>query len=421
MARGLFRGRVVAFVGLVFLFSSSVSKVGAASCPKQVFAFGDGTFDTGSISSIFPSLLNYDYPPYGSTHFGKPSGRFSDGRLVVDFLCEALGIPKLPSYAQTVSSDFSNGISFGSAFSTIGEVKTGQTAGPFMFLNPFSLPMQVAQYLEFKTTAGLVHADKTIPNTKISIQEGQGEDTDVVAATLEQGVHAKARLPRNEDFARGLYLVSTGAHDLINMFNQNFTIEHMKGSFEKLMTTYGLAVRAFAKRGARDIVVFDVEPLGCQPFLLTLLPQSESDIDRKGCRISVNALVQKFNKELRIRVEQWRAQHKANVVYLSQYDIKIDLINDIESGFNNTNIACCGVPDSPYNVNIVVPCGPPGFDPRTNTPLQATSCSSPSSYLYWDGFYTTEAANKYVAQKILSGEYFDIPFQSLMSCAKHAF
>lgn len=55
--------------------------------------------------------------------------------------------------------------------------------------------------------------------------------------------HAKARLPANKDFASGLYLVSTGAHDLVNMFNQNFTTDHMESKFGKLMTLYGLAVR----------------------------------------------------------------------------------------------------------------------------------------------------------------------------------
>lgn len=89
MARGL-QGWAAGLMGLVFLQLALLSSptVEAAGCYKSVFAFGDGMFDTGSISSIFPSLLNYDYPPYGSTYFGKPSGRFSDGRLVLDFLCE---------------------------------------------------------------------------------------------------------------------------------------------------------------------------------------------------------------------------------------------------------------------------------------------------------------------------------------------
>ncbi|CAM6095956.1 unnamed protein product [Calypogeia fissa] len=418
---------VVRLIGLILvqyaLFSSPT--VEAQECFPSIFAFGDGQFDTGSISAVFPSLLNYDYPPYGSTHFGKPSGRFSDGRLVLDFLCEALGVPKLPSYAQTVSSDFSKGVSFGSAFSTVGTVSTGQTAGPFMFLNPFSLPMQVAQYTEFKATTGVVHASQTIPLTKRVLQEGEttnAEETTIV----DEDAHAKARLPLNDHFVNGLYLVATGRHDIVNFYNMNLTVDYMESKFEDLMAKYGLAIRTFAYAkytGAKNVIVFDVEPLGCQPFLLTLLPHTDEELDQKGCLIAVNELVQKFNKKLKRSVKSWRNKYEAQIVYLSIYDITINLMNDAESGFTATNFACCGVDTSPYNVNRLVPCGPPGVDITTNppTPLASTTCSSPSTHLYWDGFYTTEAANRYITEKILTGDYFDVPFDYITSCSKKEF
>jgi hypothetical protein len=48
-----------------------------------VFNFGDSNSDTGGrVAAGFESIL----PPYGSTFFGTPSGRFCDGRLIVDFL-----------------------------------------------------------------------------------------------------------------------------------------------------------------------------------------------------------------------------------------------------------------------------------------------------------------------------------------------
>ncbi|CAM6089569.1 unnamed protein product [Calypogeia fissa] len=52
-------------------------------------------------------------------------------------------------------------------------------------------------------------------------------------------------------------------------------------------------------------------------------------------------------------------------------------MNDAESGFTATNFACCGVDTSPYNVNRLVPYGPPGVDINTNppTPLASTTCT----------------------------------------------
>ncbi|KAK4775107.1 hypothetical protein SAY86_010042 [Trapa natans] len=49
-----------------------------------IYNFGDSDSDTGGISAAF-------YPagsPSGETYFGRPSGRGSDGRLMIDFICK---------------------------------------------------------------------------------------------------------------------------------------------------------------------------------------------------------------------------------------------------------------------------------------------------------------------------------------------
>lgn len=47
-----------------------------------IFNFGDSNSDTGGLAS---SLLEPP-PPYGETFFRRPARRFSDGRLIIDFL-----------------------------------------------------------------------------------------------------------------------------------------------------------------------------------------------------------------------------------------------------------------------------------------------------------------------------------------------
>ena len=53
----------------------------------RLFAFGNSLTDTGN-AAIFPATAGgpSTSPPYGETYFGHPSGRASDGRLIVDFL-----------------------------------------------------------------------------------------------------------------------------------------------------------------------------------------------------------------------------------------------------------------------------------------------------------------------------------------------
>jgi hypothetical protein len=52
-----------------------------------IFAFGDSSMDTGENNYVSTST-RADFLPYGMTHFKRPTGRFCDGRLVVDFLGE---------------------------------------------------------------------------------------------------------------------------------------------------------------------------------------------------------------------------------------------------------------------------------------------------------------------------------------------
>ena len=48
-----------------------------------VFNFGDSNSDTGTLVSAGIESLN---PPNGQNYFHTPSGRYCDGRLIVDFL-----------------------------------------------------------------------------------------------------------------------------------------------------------------------------------------------------------------------------------------------------------------------------------------------------------------------------------------------
>ena len=52
-----------------------------------VFNFGDSLTDTGNLCADgIPDYLATARPPYGTTYFGYPTGRVSDGRVVVDFI-----------------------------------------------------------------------------------------------------------------------------------------------------------------------------------------------------------------------------------------------------------------------------------------------------------------------------------------------
>ncbi|KAF8392882.1 hypothetical protein HHK36_021121 [Tetracentron sinense] len=63
----------------------------------SIFSFGDSIADTGNLLCLKSDDHSFRFP-YGETYFGHPTGRCSNGRLIVDFIAQSLGLPLLPPY-----------------------------------------------------------------------------------------------------------------------------------------------------------------------------------------------------------------------------------------------------------------------------------------------------------------------------------
>jgi hypothetical protein len=82
-----FPSREALLVAVVVVLASAAVEGGGSVCFRRVFSFGDSLTDTGNFLLSVPD----DFPdparnlPYGQTFFGRPSGRYSDGRNLLDF------------------------------------------------------------------------------------------------------------------------------------------------------------------------------------------------------------------------------------------------------------------------------------------------------------------------------------------------
>ncbi|KAI3410890.1 Acyl carrier protein [Psidium guajava] len=105
----------------VFFSTAFVSGETARPCPiDTIYQFGDSTCDAGNlIRLVDPNSTGSEAGrlPYGET-LGKPTGRFSDGRLIVDYFAMALGLPLLNPYLGKNLS-FEHGVNFAVAGSTV--------------------------------------------------------------------------------------------------------------------------------------------------------------------------------------------------------------------------------------------------------------------------------------------------------------
>ena len=86
--------RTLAFLGVVVLIIfSCIFAVGFGFALESrelvvpaLFVFGDLAVDAGTNNYIPNSRARMDFPPYGRTFFHRPTGRFTDGRTVFEFI-----------------------------------------------------------------------------------------------------------------------------------------------------------------------------------------------------------------------------------------------------------------------------------------------------------------------------------------------
>ncbi|CAK9148164.1 unnamed protein product [Ilex paraguariensis] len=89
----------------------------ATGCYTSLFGFGDSLTDTGNLVKIDPPdhPPHEAFPPYGETFFHVPTGRSSDGRLIIDFIAEYYGLPLVPPYVEWKNekrANFRQGVNF---------------------------------------------------------------------------------------------------------------------------------------------------------------------------------------------------------------------------------------------------------------------------------------------------------------------
>ncbi|KAL2524245.1 GDSL esterase/lipase [Abeliophyllum distichum] len=156
----------------ILILALLVSNKHAFGCYKSIISFGNSLADTGNLLHIRPP----DKPPqsgrwpYGETFFHCPTGRYSDGRLVVDFIAQSLGLPFLEPFiggknANLSSRNFSKGVNFAVAGATALDLSFLEKYGIFNTQTNVSLGTQLDWFKEFFATFC-----KTSPDCKIFFQ-----------------------------------------------------------------------------------------------------------------------------------------------------------------------------------------------------------------------------------------------------------
>ncbi|KAK7275639.1 hypothetical protein RIF29_16759 [Crotalaria pallida] len=104
----------------------------------------------------------------------------------------------------------------------------------------------------------------------------------------------------------------------------------------------------------------------------------------------------------------------AAITYVDVYSVKYSLFQHPEKyGFEDPLVSCCGY-GGKYKQSAAVGCG--GTIEVNGTQLFVDSCERPFASVTWDGIHYTEAANKFVFNKISTGAFSDPPLPLKMAC-----
>ncbi|XP_021743517.1 GDSL esterase/lipase At5g14450-like [Chenopodium quinoa] len=338
-----------------------------------IYNFGDSNSDTGSNSAAF----GREPYPNGITFFGRPAGRVCDGRLIIDFIAEKSKIPHLSAYLHAIEANFEHGADFAAYGATI------QPADSKLYgsgANPIALNIQLLQFHQLKQRSHEVYQQ-----AKTSI--------------------AKSRLPRPEDFSKAIYMFDIGQND-IDFLLRLTTEDQVQESLPFIINYFASAIENLHQGGARKFWIHNTGPFGCLPDSVETLKRNLPNTqftDELGCVKSYNELAQEFNRLLKEKVSELRAIfHDSLLVIVDIYSAKYTLIRDAsQNGFVDPFSYCCkdcAEYHVPYWEMKVV---------NDTTAIHPTPCNSPSEYISWDGVHYTQAANRWVADRILDGSFSD--------------
>ncbi|VAH07184.1 unnamed protein product [Triticum turgidum subsp. durum] len=231
-----------------------------------IYNFGDSISDTGNLLREGDTgMLRYTTGlPYGVT-IGRPTGRCSDGFLMIDFLAEDLGLPLLNPYLDR-RADFTHGVNFAVAGATALSTTALANRGLTVSHTNSSLGVQL-WFKEFmsSTTNSPREIDKKLASSLVMLGEIGGNDYNYVFLQ-----------PRR----------TNDRHDPIsNATRSAESLAHALSLVPEVVQSVADAAKEVLDMGATRMVIPGNFPIGCMPSYLTAATASSpaSLRDGDGC------------------------------------------------------------------------------------------------------------------------------------------
>ncbi|OAY53266.1 GDSL esterase/lipase 1 [Manihot esculenta] len=337
---------------LLILCASLLISTSTQNPPQHhvaLFIFGDSLFDAGNNNYLKNAIGLANFWPYGETFFKHPTGRFSDGRLISDFIAEYLKLPLIPPYLQPGIDHFTDGVNFASGGAgALVETHQGNEG----------------RVIDLKTQV------LYLKNVKEHIQQQKGD--------------AETR----RLLSRAIYLISIGGNDYIapSSVFESFSKEEYVGMVIGNLTS---VIKEIYKIGGRKFAFVGMGAFDCSPNMRALKQ------DEGGCDEEITALAKLHNQVLPEILKELKSELKDfKYSFFDFYSTLSERINNPSKyGFKVANEACCG--SGPFR-GVLSSCG---------ISKDYKVCEDVSEYLFFDSVHPTEKAYKQLAKLIWRGGY----------------
>ncbi|XWS12568.1 hypothetical protein CRYUN_Cryun37aG0101100 [Craigia yunnanensis] len=309
-----------------------------------VLVFGDSSVDPGN-NNYLATPMKGNFLPYGKDFFrGRPTGRFSNGRLATDFIAEALGYTKAirPFLNKRLRPlDILDGVSFASAASGYDELTANLS-------NVLPVSIQLKYFRQYKIRLSqLVGARKAENIIKNAV------------AVMSMGTN---------DFLQNYYVEPIRP--------KQYTLEEYQNYLASCMSD---DVKTMHSLGITRLVVVGVPPLGCMPLVKTLMNQ-------ETCVEKYNNFSSSFNSNIKVKLTTSRTTLGMKIGYVDAYGIIQDAVNNPKKyGLIETSKGCCGSGTVEYG----------------DTCKGMSTCADASKYVFWDSVHPTEKMYEIIADQAI--------------------
>ncbi|GLT93333.1 hypothetical protein SLE2022_111310 [Rubroshorea leprosula] len=297
--------------------------------PHTLFVFGDSYADTGNWKKSFTSSWKL---PYGITFPGKPTGRFSDGRVLTDYIASYLDI---------------------------------RSPIPYKF-------MKIASKSYFRYGMNFAYGGTGVFDTLVK-EPNMTVQIDIFQRLVEKKVF------KEEYLNSSIALVSVAGNDYFAYVVKNDNDNKNLPAFTtSLIDQLATNLERIHSLGVRKIAVTAIEPMGC-------LPVATASSSYKNCSKAGN-LTSKFHNEILAKTvqklnEQRKRTDKSAFVMLNLYDAFLSAMKKHRKHTGSLKV----------KMNPLEPCcvGSCGSVDKSGAKLYNV-CKKPAASFFWDSVHLSQ-------------------------------